>query len=399
MNEMTSDCLILGGGVIGLSLAWELAQAGIRVRVIDRGQPGQEASWAGAGMLPPGIRRQCNTPLEQLQGLGSELHPQWHEKLFEATGIDNGFRRSGAVYLAKPRSSKRNAAADNSGVDDHSLAEDIAAWQSRGIRAEALDADTLRAIEPAIEPSLASTSLDNPTACFLPDECQIRNPRHLRALLVACSRAGVEISPGVEAEDFVVTGNNNSSPQDSNKRVTGVIAGGHVLKADHICITTGSWSAALVRRLGISISVRPMRGQMVLLRDSHCTLKRIVNVGPRYLVPRGDGLVLVGSTEEEAGFDRSTTAQGIQGLLDFALELAPSLSQAVVERSWAGLRPATAGGMPYLGLLPGFENVSVAAGHFRAGLWLSPATAVVMRQAILNQKPEIDLTPFSSDKH
>ena len=96
-----SDCLIIGGGVIGLSLAWELAQAGMRVRVIDRGQPGQEASWAGAGMIPPGARRRQDSPLEQLQGLGSELHPIWHEKLRAATGMDNGFRRSGAIYLAE----------------------------------------------------------------------------------------------------------------------------------------------------------------------------------------------------------------------------------------------------------------------------------------------------------
>lgn len=394
MNVTTSDCLILGGGVIGLSLAWELAQAGVRVRVIDRGQPGQEASWAGAGMLPPGVRRQGDSPLEQLQGLGSELHPQWHEKLAEATGIDNGFRRSGAVYLAPKNSGKQETSAKQE-LGTGNLTNEITDWQARGIRADVLNADLLQAIEPTLNPTLASDSLSAPTACFLPDECQIRNPRHLRALLVACTRAGVEISPGIEAEDFVVT----NSPIHSGKRVTGVIAGGQVLKAEHVCITTGSWSTALVRRLGITIRVRPLRGQMVLLRDPQCLLKRIVNVGPRYLVPRGDGLVLVGSTEEDAGFDRSTTAQGIQGLLEFALELAPSLSKAVVERTWAGLRPATADGMPYLGPLPGFENVSLAAGHFRAGLWLSPATALVMRQSILGEPTEIDLTAFSSDKH
>jgi glycine oxidase len=399
MNVATSDCLILGGGVIGLSLAWELAQSGVRVRVIDRGQPGQEASWAGAGMLPPGVRRQEDSALEQLQGLGTELHPEWHEKLYETTSIDNGFRRSGAVYLAPLKKYAGHSASLSHGSNYSDLKNDIAAWQARGIRADALDEDTLRTIEPTLVTELASNSLTAPTACFLPDECQIRNPRHLRALLVACTRAGVEISPGIEAEDFVVSKTSTSTTSDSAKRVTGVIAGGQVFEAAHVCITTGSWSAALVRRLGINIRVHPMRGQMVLLRDPHCALKRIVNVGPRYLVPRGDGLVLVGSTEEEVGFDRSTTAEGIQGLLDFALDLAPSLSKGVVERTWAGLRPATVDGMPYLGRLPGFENVSLAAGHFRAGLWLSPATAVVMRQAILGQQTEIDLTAFNSDKH
>ena len=138
---------------------------------------------------------------------------------------------------------------------------------------------------------------------------------------------------------------------------------------------------------------------MALLRDSACLLRRIVNVGPRYLVPRGDGLVLVGSTEEEAGFDRSTTAAGIQGLLDFATTLAPTLANAALEHVWAGLRPASAGGAPYLGMIPQWENVSLATGHFRAGLWLSPATAVVMRQAILGQPTEVELDAFSADQH
>jgi glycine oxidase len=356
-------------------------------------------------MLPPGVRRPEDSPLDRLQGLGSELHPQWHEKLYEETGIDNGFRPSGAVYLARPGSVAANCHSANSsdttqyGETASDLMAEIAAWQSRGIRAEALDAGGLQAIEPALFSSLASGSSAAPTACFLPDECQIRNPRHVRALQVACVRAGVEISPGVAAEDFVITSKEATSFEQASKRVAGVVASGQVLSAEHICITTGSWSAALVRKLGISIRVRPLRGQIVLLRDSSCGLKRIVNVGPRYLVPRGDGLVLVGSTEEEAGFDRRTTAQGIQGLLNFALQLAPSLSQAVVERTWAGLRPATVDGWPYLGPLPGFANVSIAAGHFRAGLWLSPATAVVMRQSILGQPTEIDLTAFGSDQH
>lgn len=364
------DCLIVGGGVIGLSLAYELACAGRSVRVIDRGQPGQESSWAGAGILPPGAAAAGATPYQRLAALSAELHPQWAMRLRDETGLDNGYRRCGGVYLA------RHAAAAAE------LAEAAALWRRQGLRVEELDGRRLREIEPHLAPAVA--------AYLLGDEAQLRNPRHLKALGAACVGRGVEVSPGVEAEEFVV----------HNRRVTGVRTAQGTLSAAAICICGGAWSRALAVRLGIepAPAIRPVRGQIALLAAEAPLLGRVINDGPRYLVPRNDGRVLVGSTEEEAGFHKQTTAAAIQDLLRLAIELAPRLAAARLERCWAGLRPATADGLPYLGPLPGLDNAFIAAGHFRQGLLLAPATAVVLAQVISGQPPAIDLQPFRVDR-
>jgi glycine oxidase len=154
----------------------------------------------------------------------------------------------------------------------------------------------------------------------------------------------------------------------------------------------------LAARLGIYARIKPIRGQIVLLTSPRSVLSRIVNEGSRYLVPREDGRLLVGSTEEDSGFDRATTAGGVAGLLDFAFSLVPELKRAAVERYWAGLRPATDDGLPYLGRVPDLDNVFVAAGHFRGGLQLSTGTAVTMSQCILGQRPQVDLTAFRLDR-
>lgn len=363
------DVLVLGGGVIGLSLAWELSGRGVRVRVIDRGPPGREASWAGAGILPPGARA-AGDPYLQLAGLSHQLHPQWAARLREQTGIDTGYRRCGGVYVARDDA---QAAALREAMDD---------WRRRHIRAEALSLGDLMEFEPALRRAGRN---DLRLACLLPDEAQLRNPWHLRALQAACERLGVVIEGHVAAEGLHRTGDRVAAVETS----TGVRA------AERYCICSGAWTGSLLAGLGVDVPIKPVRGQMVLLATGENRMRRIVHVGDRYLVPRDDGRILAGSTEEDAGFDSRTTAQEIAELLRFALDLAPGLRDAQVERAWAGLRPASADGMPYLGRLPGLENAYVAAGHFRSGLELSPGTAAVMAQLILGEVPEIDLAAFA----
>jgi glycine oxidase len=170
------------------------------------------------------------------------------------------------------------------------------------------------------------------------------------------------------------------------------------ISADRFCIATGAWSAAIARRLGCKADIRPIRGQIVLLANARPVVNRIINEGPRYLVPRPDGRLLVGSTEEDVGFDRGTTAGAIGELLQFALGLVPELKQARMERSWAGLRPATRDGLPYLGRVPGLENAFMAAGHFRGGLQLSTGTAAVMSQLMQGRQPALELGAFRLDR-
>jgi len=368
------DCLIVGGGVIGLSLAYELAQHDLRCCILERGEPGQEASWAGAGILPPARVDPTDPPWDQLRGWSHRLHPRWSAELREATGIDNELRRCGGLYVA------------HSPVSAAALKRQISELQRRNIEAVALGADDLAALEPAV--ALPAIEEDLPAAWRLPDECQVRNPRHLKALRVACRQKGVEIVSGAAARDFEVSG----------RCVTAVRTAGQRYRCGSACICSGSWSGELASRLKCSLPVRPVRGQIALLRLDAPLFGHVVNQAKRYLVARADGYVLVGSTEENAGFAKRTTATGIGGLLQLAASLVPALATAHLERTWAGLRPGTADELPYLGRLPEFENAYIAAGHFRSGLHLSPATAVVMRQLMTGESPEIDLEPFRPDR-
>src|SRR5262245_49068900 len=359
------DVLIIGGGVIGLSLAWDLARHGRSVQIIDQGEPGREASWAGAGILPAAVFHAGRHPYEQLCGLAAELHPQWAEELRAATGIDNGYRRCGGIYLAR---TPREAA---------SLAGWGAAQREDGIEFERLTTAQLAELEPQV----AGRS----RACFLvPGEAQLRNPHHLQALAAACQQAGVTITPGVAAAQAVLAGN----------EVTAIASSAGPLRARQYCFTAGAWTGPLLAQIGIATGIVPIRGQMVLFRCESPPVLRIINEGARYLVPRDDGRLLAGSTEEEAGFDKSTTDAGIAGLVALARKLIPALAAAPIERTWAGLRPGSFDGVPYLGRLPGLSNAFVAAGHFRSGLFLSPATAVVMSQLLRGERTEVDFEPL-----
>lgn len=363
------DCLIVGAGVIGLSIAYELAQHGLRVRILDRQEPGQEASWAGAGILPPANAKTATHSLEKLRGLSHRLHGEWAKQLREETGIDTGYRECGGIYLAR-------TAGEASALQG--LATD---FQELGIEVERLSPGSLSDLEPALTHSVRA-------AYLLPGESQLRNPRHLKALLAGCRLRGVTIESGSEVLDATL----RAGRMDSLQTTQGD------RHAATYCFTAGAWTRALLMKLGITTGILPIRGQMILFRCAARPFQRILNEGPRYLVAREDGYVLVGSTEEEVGFDKRTTSEAIEELTQLAQTLVPALRDAETERTWAGLRPGTFDGFPYLGTLPGIANAFTAAGHFRSGLYLSPGTAVVLGQLIRGLKPEIDLSPFRVDR-
>jgi glycine oxidase len=168
--------------------------------------------------------------------------------------------------------------------------------------------------------------------------------------------------------------------------------------ADQFLVAAGAWTDTLLDQVGWCPGVHPVRGQIALLNTSRPLFRRILLDGARYLVPRPDGRVLVGSTEEDAGFDKRTTAGAIADLLALAGSLVPALAEAHVERCWAGLRPGSPDGLPFLGPVPGIDNLLVAAGHFRAGIQLSPGTGLVMKDLLLGRKPGVSLEPFRLDR-
>lgn len=375
-----ADCLIIGGGAIGLSLAYELATHGLAVTLLDKGEVGKAASWAGAGLLPPATIGQAVEPQEQLRALSHQLHAEWSERLREETGIDNEYERCGGFYLAR----KAGEAA--------ALATTASQWIEEGIDVQKITSDELHARLPQLAPEVKARS-----AYHLPDEAIVRNPRHLQALRQACEQRDVKFLEATEAIDFEL----------QEDRVTALVTGEGRLTAEKYCVAAGAWSQrltdSLLAKVGFSHAaktpeIEPIRGQMLLLDGGERFLPAPINEGPRYLVPRRDGLVLVGSTVEEAGFDCTATNEIARELQEFACQLIPQLGDAVVRQTWAGLRPASIDGIPYIGAMPGIANAYAAAGHFRSGLHLSPGTAVLLGRLIRGVAVDFDLSPFRLDR-
>ena len=189
-----------------------------------------------------------------------------------------------------------------------------------------------------------------------------------------------------------------SDSSNATSRVDAVQTDQEPLSAGQFLVTAGAWTDRLLQPMGRPLGVRPVRGQIALLQTDEVRSRPILLMGKRYLVPRGDGLVLVGATEEAAGFDARPTASAIAGLLDFAAELVPALAGAALVRCWAGLRPGSPDGLPFLGVVPDYDNLYVAAGHFRAGIQLSPATGRAMTDLLLGRKPFVPLEAFRLDR-
>jgi glycine oxidase len=364
-----AEFLIIGGGVIGLSLAYELARRGRAVQLVDRRQPGREASWAAAGLLPPPSPGAVHDAVDRLRALSHVLYAQWSAALQQETGIDTGYRRCGALCIAR-----RSAEAA-------SLKATVAQFQHDGVEVEELDLAQLEKLEPALCDGGSSRLR---AVYLLPGEAQIRTPRLLQALTAACQLRHVEIGSEVTVEHIhAVSG-----------RVMGVHTSAGVLRADQYCLTAGPWTQELLTPLGWSLPMEPWRGQMLLWKVEPMLLSHIVYEGLRYLVPRGDGHLLAGSTMERAGFACHTTGAALEELKSFSLELLPALRDRQIVKSWAGLRPGTADGLPFLARVPGIDNLTVAAGHFRSGIHLAPSTALLLTQLLCGETPEIDLAPF-----
>lgn len=357
-----ADVLVIGGGVLGLTSAWELARCGLQVTLLERGAVGTEASWAGAGMIPPGDR--TSSQGHTLAAWSAQLWPQLSGELREATGLDNGYRRCGALQFEVP------------GEDP--LAAAIEHWRHLDVRIEPVQSDRLPSLAGSVNPSHAPAAL-------LPDFAQVRNPWHLRALRQGCAALGVRV-----LEESPVLG---WDVHDGRLLAARTPAGN--VSAGQFVVAAGAWTSELLRPLGCRLEIEPVRGQIVLYRADPAMLPLVLEAGRRYLVPRDDGRILVGSTEERVGFVKATTETAVTELMDFAVDLVPGLRKFPVERTWSGLRPAAIRGRPWIGPAREFSNLFVAAGHFRSGLSNSPATARLIRQMIVGEPLSLDVAPFA----
>jgi len=369
-GKRSYDLMLCGGGVIGLSIAYQSALSGWKVLLVDAGKIGQSASWAGAGILPAGASVEALDPTEQLRSLSHRLHSVWSQQLLELTGIDNEYRHCGGLYLAR-------SAAERATLAAHRMW-----WEEHGIPYEAWPLDELVLRMPSLG-DLANRNKDL-LSWYVPDDCRLRNPRHIQALIAACSRLGVQLEPDTRIDRL----------EADKNRIVAAQCGSSRFVADRFCITTGAWATQLLGPIGIETGILPVRGQMVLFKLDRPHFSIVINDGHRYLVPRDDGHVLAGSCEEEVGFDIRTTDPMIEQLKDWAITICPKLSASNCVKSWAGLRPGSLDSLPYMGTLHPYKNAFIAAGHFRHGLHWSTATGMLMFQWMSDQKTDIDLKPF-----
>jgi glycine oxidase len=368
-RRATPDVLVVGGGIIGTLTALELVRRGACVAVAERGRPGRESSWAGAGILSPIYPWRYPEALSHLVNRSLALYPELAERLKTVSGVDPQLRHTGLIIPVF-------AAAEWA-----ELAPALP-WSERfGWRAERLSGREARRVEPCLAEGVAG-------AVFWPEVGQVRNPRLLRGAEAAARAAGVAYHTGADVTGFVGKGG----------RVTAVRTAAGTLKAGRFLLAAGSWSGDLAREAGLDLPVAPVKGQILLLRTEPGRLSRIVKHDRAYLVPRKDGRVLVGATMEMAGFDRRTTLSALHFLSGALLAMAPGLADAQVERHWMGFRPGTPDGLPYLGKAPALENVFVAAGHYRNGVILAPATAEAMACLLMGEAPPVPLAAFAVDR-
>jgi glycine oxidase len=364
------DVAIIGGGVIGCACAWALARAGVSVTLYERGRLASEASGASAGILAPLAESDRPGPFAELAVAGLHAFREEIDGIAEESGIDPEYRRCGVIRLALDER-------------DADALRRAAGWQSnQALGLRWLNPSDVMEIEPALAPCFGALISD--------EEGMVRPPLLVRALATAAARRGARVHEYVE-----IVG-----PAVSSGRVIGVqIASGVVKPAGVVLLAGGAWSGSLAGADAPSVPVRPVKGQYALLSMVPRPLRHVVFAGEGYLVPRVDGTLYAGATQEDAGYDRRVTVDGMATVLELVREILPAVRDAEVIGAGAGLRPGSADGLPILGAAPDTEGLFIATGHYRNGVLMSLITGRLMADLILGRQPSMELAPYGPERH
>jgi glycine oxidase len=366
----TADVIVIGGGLIGSSIALRLAQAKLRVMVLDRGEPGAEASSAAAGMIAPQSEASEPDAFFSLCAASHALYPDFIAEVEDLSGQKVGFRREGSLLVA---------------VEEKQVAElEKLYWtQTRaGLPLERLTSAGLQHKMPGLSSEVR-------LALGVSEDYWVDNEKLTGAVIEAAQRLGVRFYPHCPVERVNVREHRVEAIQANSGGAGGAIT---LFSGACFVLAAGCWSEALAVQAGLALPMQPCRGQMLEFESPH-ELPFVVRTGSHYLVPRSARRVLVGSTVEYAGFDKSVTAEGIQSILNGAMRFAPFLKDCIFRRAWAGLRPDTADHRPVLGYNK-LLNLVLATGHFRHGVLLAPVTAQQISELVLARSSSLSLEAY-----
>ncbi|HVS27695.1 MAG TPA: glycine oxidase ThiO [Burkholderiales bacterium] len=353
---MSQDFVVIGAGIIGLATALELARRGAKVTVLERGVAGGESSWAGGGILCALPPWQYPPAVTRLTLWSEQLYPSWTGDLFATTGIDPEYHRSGLLML--PDFERETARV----------------WCRKHL---------VECVPVQSGDICAHITLDV-GALWLPQVAQVRNPRLIKALQRRLEMAGVKVIEHCEVSAWKIF---------RQQLVSVVTPRGEFSAAGYI-VCGGAWSRHITGNFSLQLDIKPVRGQMLLLKAQPGFLTCIVLQGGIYLIPRKDGHILVGSTVEETGFDNSTTEEAKRELLSRATRLFPQLNEKLLVKQWAGLRPGSPHNIPTIDRHPQLEDLYINSGHFRYGVTMAPGSARILANLVLGIVEPIDTTAY-----
>lgn len=362
MMAKQQQVVIVGGGVIGLLTAYNLASEGQAVTLLERGGLGQESSWAGGGIVSPLYPWRYSQAVTALAHWSQDFYPQLAQRLFAATGVDPEVHTTGLYWLD---------------LDDEA---DALAWAAReGRPLSKVDVSAAHDAVPVLGGGYAQ-------AIYMADVANVRNPRLVKSLKAALlALPNVTIYEQCDVLGFVL----------GDGRVVGVNTATGLVLGDQVVLAAGAWSGQLLGTLGLALPVEPVKGQMILYKCASDFLSSMVLAKGRYAIPRRDGHILIGSTLEHEGFDKTPTDTALESLKASAVELIPALADAEVVGHWAGLRPGSPEGIPFIGEVPGFKGLWLNCGHYRNGLVLAPASCQLFTDLLLARAPIIDPAPYA----
>ncbi len=366
------DAAIIGGGVIGCSIAWRLAQAGMRVAVIERGDIGREASHAAGGMLAPLAEADAANDFFHLAVASRAMYADFARELKEASGIDIEYRTEGTLYLSLTEE------------DDEEL-DHRWQWQhAAGLNVKRLNAGGVRKLEPLLNERLR-------WALKFPDDHQVNNRQLTVALHSAAQKAGVKFRTQLAA-DRIIT---------ENRRAMGVRTVRGEIRSKIVIIAAGSWSSWLKEdgeNSRPAFQTEPVRGQMLSVEMPQPPISHVIYSRRSYLIPRLGGFLIAGSTSERVGDDKRVTAGGVASIIERASEVLPCFREAAIQETWAGLRPGSPDDLPILGADPHTSGLIYATGHYRNGILLTPVTAKAISELVLKGESSVNLSAFGVER-